>query len=54
MLIFNLIASAFLLCFKREFPRLEYLLIYTLNLFVFLTLLIYSLKYFIELDESNL
>ncbi|CAD8083018.1 unnamed protein product [Paramecium sonneborni] len=53
MLTFNFIAAIFLLCFKRDFPRLEYFLIYTMNLFLFLTLLVYSLKFFIELNNTN-
>lgn len=54
MLAFNFIAAIFLLCVKRDFPRLEYFLIYTLNLFLFLTLLVYSLKYFIEVNDTNI
>ncbi|CAD8053113.1 unnamed protein product [Paramecium primaurelia] len=53
MLAFNFIAAIFLLCVKRDFPRLEYFLIYTLNLFLFLTLIVYSLKFFIELNDIN-
>lgn len=47
MFVFNTIAAIFLLCFKREFPKLEYFLIYTMNIFIFLTVLVYSLNYFI-------
>ncbi|KAM3142679.1 hypothetical protein pb186bvf_005063 [Paramecium bursaria] len=43
-IIFNSFASLFLSCFKREFPKLEYFLVYTLNLFVFLSMLVYSLN----------
>ncbi|CAK74116.1 unnamed protein product (macronuclear) [Paramecium tetraurelia] len=53
MLAFNFIAAIFLLCVRRDFPRLEYFLIYTLNLFLFLTLLVYSMKFFIELNDTN-
>ncbi|CAD8085475.1 unnamed protein product [Paramecium sonneborni] len=53
MLTFNFIAAIFLLCVKTDFHRLEYFLIYTLNLFLFFTLLVYSLKFFIELNNTN-
>lgn len=53
MFAFNTIAAVFLLCFKREFPKLEYFLIYTMNVFIFLTLLVYSLNYFIQKKEHN-
>lgn len=52
-LIFNTIAGIFLLCFKRDFPKTEYFLVYAMNLFMFLTLIVYSLKYFVELKSKN-
>ncbi|CAD8145359.1 unnamed protein product [Paramecium pentaurelia] len=53
MFLFNFVAAVFLLCFKREFPKIEYFLIYTMNVFMFIILLVYSLNYFIQKKEQD-
>ncbi|CAK68907.1 unnamed protein product (macronuclear) [Paramecium tetraurelia] len=53
MFLFNCVAAVFLLCFKREFPKIEYFLIYTMNVFMFIILLVYSLNYFIQKKEQD-
>ncbi|CAD8158803.1 unnamed protein product [Paramecium pentaurelia] len=50
---FNFIAATFLVCLEKEFPKLEYFLIYTVNIFVFVILLVYSLNYYLTIQESD-
>lgn len=46
---FNFIAAIFLFCLEKEFPKLEYFLIYTVNIFVFVILLVYSFNYYLTI-----
>ncbi|CAD8070082.1 unnamed protein product [Paramecium sonneborni] len=50
---FNFIAAAFLLYQQKEFPKLEYYLIYSVNIFVFIILMVYSLNYCLNLKEDD-
>ncbi|CAK77217.1 unnamed protein product (macronuclear) [Paramecium tetraurelia] len=50
---FNFIAATFLVCLEKEFPKLEYFLIYTVNIFGFIILLVYSLNYYLSMQETD-
>jgi hypothetical protein len=51
-LAFNSVVFIYLVFLKKEFPRVEYFLIYTMNLFIFLALLISSLKEYVGTNQK--
>lgn len=46
-------SAIFLLCIKKDFPKVEYFLVYAVNFFMFLILLVYSLKVFVDLKTHD-